>query len=1232
MKWYRLVCVQCLAVLARASFSQADILILKDGTQMIGHVESEKDSGSSGGRYKLTRGDGKWEHVEADKVQRVIMGEPKAPADLGPILFQTGNLLNCVNPDGTGLRPLTGNKTANNNVEYHVDDHAIHDPTWSPDGRWVAYTVTPNIGAYMENVFAMTADGRYPRQITKMPKMWFSNPSWSPDSRRLVVEGGLGTPGIYVVNSDGTGLRLLANDPKNRYSYPQWSPDGTKIAFTAGLGISKIGVMNADGTGARILETGARATWAPDSSRLAYNWLGKIFTIKPDGSDKVDLFLMPRVPVVRESHLSGPAWSTDGQFIAYERDDAIWVVDARGNYTYKVAEGRQPSWCKPALVQALTAARAKAGTSSAAGVTGPIVVGRPPDVPDRVVKPVDRMAERALVLPSQPTVVVPPAATPAGPGQTARLYLIVQDGKYGYIDVTGRVVVAPQFTEAWEFHDGMGRFRMGGIGTGRRSEALNRANSHYGYIDSTGKIVVPATLTSAADFSDGLAATSAGYINTAGQVVLNKSQDDFSEGVAGFGGWAAQGRTSYTFVDKRGRPVCELQPAVAAGKFSEGLVRIRHNKGHSWGYGDKSGRIAIPHQFRAARDFHEGLAAVCVGNKDAPSERKWGYIDRTGQWVVPARFDEAGDFSEGLARIFMADEHGNTWRFIDRTGRIVIHSGFQFKAGNFSEGLAFALKDGRPAYVDNTGKEAFFLREVTTECGEFHGGLARVPGVGYVNKAGTYVWLEKPNVHGVTDDPSIKVTGSWVVMVQPEDFTRVDVYEDGDLNTLRNEADILKGRKLLAGQTMDETSGMCRFLGLRPPFLVRISHEGCQTHWARITSIDKPYRRTLDGSLPTMDEPPAPPSGPYDPVVVVLKDGRRFEGDFGQRGDEYLIHTSDGSVQIVRKADVQSLTHVKRSSAAVQPPPIPGPAPSVPTVPSLLVPADDGKRGSILAIPIRDYVNPAIAYSSDGKIRFTESNKGFELQDETDNTLGILEKPKCNESRHSGVFSADSKLLAVDLERTVVVWDVASRRLVCELNHEFPQPYMRVRNIQFTSDGKRLLANGGDGSVYVWEVESGKKVGRFQCGSQACFTADGRKALVGTPNGAIVCYDTMTGSELFRHDAVNCRGLIAVSGDGRRGLAKNKNGFRVLDLETGRQIRAIERGSYETPLISFDGRFVCLSGPPAFIEVDTGTERPIYTTAGPVTVSKLLNDGRHFIGRNSVAGKGQLYLCDLWTK
>lgn len=122
---------------------------------------------------------------------------------------------------------------------------------WSPLGGWLVF----DSGGWVSDVYVMRTNGSNLRNLTPNGG-WVGSgqPGWSPDGRRIVF----GRPsGIWVMAASGRlQVRLTSN--KAGDSGPDWSPDGRKIAFVRRLESGKdtsseIYVMNADGTGAKRL-------------------------------------------------------------------------------------------------------------------------------------------------------------------------------------------------------------------------------------------------------------------------------------------------------------------------------------------------------------------------------------------------------------------------------------------------------------------------------------------------------------------------------------------------------------------------------------------------------------------------------------------------------------------------------------------------------------------------------------------------------------------------------------------------------------------------------------------------------------------------------------------------------------------------------------------------------------------------------------------------------------------
>jgi Tol biopolymer transport system component/DNA-binding winged helix-turn-helix (wHTH) protein len=99
------------------------------------------------------------------------------------------------------------------------------EPTWSPDGQWVAYT--SDRGGNSDIWIQSLADPS-PTRITSSASE-DSQPDWSPDGRWLVFRSERESGGLYVVPARGGFERKIAP-----FGYqPRWSPDGSMILFSS---------------------------------------------------------------------------------------------------------------------------------------------------------------------------------------------------------------------------------------------------------------------------------------------------------------------------------------------------------------------------------------------------------------------------------------------------------------------------------------------------------------------------------------------------------------------------------------------------------------------------------------------------------------------------------------------------------------------------------------------------------------------------------------------------------------------------------------------------------------------------------------------------------------------------------------------------------------------------------------------------------------------------------------
>src|ERR1051326_304233 len=323
--------------------------------------------------------------------------------------------------------------------------------------------------------------------------------------------------------------------------------------------------------------------------------------------------------------------------------------------------------------------------------------------------------------------------------RTPLLRPIQQDGKWGYIDGTGKIVIKPQFAWAEEFSEGLAAFE--------------NEDGKHGYIDETGKIVIEPKFDNWTEFSEGLAAVSVdfdwGYIDKTGKWAIQPQfagGRPFSDGLA-LVAVPLNGKVSFppgpekhVFIDKTGKVVIDPKDDILNGTFSEGVgtVQFISNRGPDAVLIDKTGKTIIAVQDIETRGFSEGLVP-------AKKNRKWGYVDTKGQFAIEPQFEEAHSFSEGLAAVLV----GEKWGFIDHSGRLAIAPKFGMGSDSrhhdFSEGLALVYFQDKCSYIDKTGK--ILIKIACNEAEQFAGGVASVrigedkaEKRGYINKLGKYVW------------------------------------------------------------------------------------------------------------------------------------------------------------------------------------------------------------------------------------------------------------------------------------------------------------------------------------------------------------------------------------------------------------------------------------------------------------------------------------------------------------
>jgi dipeptidyl aminopeptidase/acylaminoacyl peptidase len=209
---------------------------------------------------------------------------------------------------------------------------AVSDPQLSPDGHWVAYTVTATDSAKNRrdaDVWMTSWDGTQTIRMTFTPERE-TTPRWSPDGRYLAFlsgrEDGHGNQVWLLDRRGGEAQRLTTL--KGGVDAMAWSPDAKRLALVASVDLD---TTKADTTKKRPIVI--------DRYRYKQDVAGYLTT------ERSHLLLLDlatkRVDTLTTGSAddAGPSWSPDGTRIAFVRtpppepgtgdESDVWVVEAR---------------------------------------------------------------------------------------------------------------------------------------------------------------------------------------------------------------------------------------------------------------------------------------------------------------------------------------------------------------------------------------------------------------------------------------------------------------------------------------------------------------------------------------------------------------------------------------------------------------------------------------------------------------------------------------------------------------------------------------------------------------------------------------------------------------------------------------------------------------------------------------------------------------------------------------
>jgi hypothetical protein len=335
-----------------------------------------------------------------------------------------------------------------------------------------------------------------------------------------------------------------------------------------------------------------------------------------------------------------------------------------------------------------------------------------------------------------------------GKGFYEGLGKITIDGKSGFINIKGILVIKAILRDAGYFSEGLAPFEAG--------------NGKWGYIDKLGKTAIKPQFDWALSFREGLAAVQVGdfwgYIDRDGRVRIDpkfETVSSFSDGLAPVV-WCDKtkatpeephGKWQSSFIDKLGNVKLWNSFDRISRSFDDGLALV--DRSVKCAYISCSETYAIDKEGMRLWTLDSGYFswfhdnAITIGKgKDLEGHDLYTVLGRDGKQLFDKTFSQIGGFSDGIApaRLTWAGKYG----FINKWGEFVIEPKFD-SAKMFSDGFAAVETRSRYGYIDRSGNMKVSPQFEFAD--QFQGGFALVAPsgngkdtTGYIDRSGKYIW------------------------------------------------------------------------------------------------------------------------------------------------------------------------------------------------------------------------------------------------------------------------------------------------------------------------------------------------------------------------------------------------------------------------------------------------------------------------------------------------------------
>ena len=260
--------------------------------------------------------------------------------------------LSYVIKDGKRYRLVISDADGQNIRNAMNSSEPIISPSWSPDGKKVAYVSFEDRKPVIY-VHELATGRRIPLSNQKGNN---SAPAWSPDGKKLAISLSKdGNTQIYGINADGTGLYRLTRG-NTIDTEPQYSADGRSIYFTSDRGGNpQIYRMSAEGEQAEGVKRVTYKQGFVTSPRISPD--GKYLAYIANIGGAYRLYILNLATGDAQALTDGtsdesPSFAANGRYVLYstkvngKRVLAAVSVDGNSKQVLSIpgSDVRQPSW------------------------------------------------------------------------------------------------------------------------------------------------------------------------------------------------------------------------------------------------------------------------------------------------------------------------------------------------------------------------------------------------------------------------------------------------------------------------------------------------------------------------------------------------------------------------------------------------------------------------------------------------------------------------------------------------------------------------------------------------------------------------------------------------------------------------------------------------------------------------------------------------------------------------